>query len=191
MTNSEFMVHADYQRRTCLEVKRKNGVVMFIPLDPQVGLRIQRMTEVVFGESYKPMPSYPLEKACRVYLEFARLIGATKESLGYLAQIIPFNIEEFTNMTTATAEAPAEKTGEKTKAATKPKKTGEKRQSAAQLFQDLILEGKLTDNQIFARVKAKYGLDDKKRGYVGWYRNHLKKLGKKPPEPVETKKAKE
>ena len=27
-----------------------------------------------------------------------------------------------------------------------------------------------------------FGLDEKKRGYVKWYRNHLKKQGQNPPE---------
>ena len=54
--------------------------------------------------------------------------------------------------------------------------------SAAQMFQDLIMAGKLTDDQIFEKVQAEFGLDEKKRGYVKWYRNHLKKQGQNPPE---------
>jgi len=70
----------------------------------------------------------------------------------------------------------------KTKPAEKPAKTGEKKMSAAQMFQDLIMAGKLTDDQIFEKVQAEFGLDEKKRGYVKWYRNHLKKQGQNPPE---------
>ena len=55
------------------------------------------------------------------------------------------------------------------------------RESAARLFQDLIMEGKLTDDQIFKRVQEKFGLDDSKRSYVAWYRNHLKKQGQTVP----------
>lgn len=62
-------------------------------------------------------------------------------------------------------------------------KSGEKKQTASQMFQDLIMEGKLTDDQIFAKVQDAFGLDEKKRGYVKWYRNHLKKSGSNPPEP--------
>lgn len=71
----------------------------------------------------------------------------------------------------------------KAKAAKQAKKTGEKvpRESAAQMFKDLIMEGKKTDDQIFAAVKAKFKLDDKKRSYVAWYRNQLSKDGQKPP----------
>jgi len=50
------------------------------------------------------------------------------------------------------------------------------------MFQDLIMAGKLTDDQIFEKVQAEFGLDEKKRGYVKWYRNHLKKQGANPPE---------
>ena len=54
--------------------------------------------------------------------------------------------------------------------------------SAAKMFQGLILEGKLTDDETFAAVQDQFGLDDKKRSYVGWYRNKLKKDGQNPPE---------
>lgn len=73
----------------------------------------------------------------------------------------------------------------KKKAAKERKVNGEKRETAAQLFQDLIMAGNLTDDKIFAKVKDKFGLDDKKRSYVAWYRNKLKKDGKKPPEARE------
>lgn len=67
------------------------------------------------------------------------------------------------------------------KANAKNRKPGEKRESAAQMFQDLIMAGGKTDDQIFAAVQKKFGLDDKKRSYVAWYRNKLTKDGKKPP----------
>lgn len=70
----------------------------------------------------------------------------------------------------------------KAKAAPAKAANSEKRESAAQMFQDLIMAGKLTDDQIFEKVQEKFGLDEKKRGYVKWYRNHLKKQGKNPTE---------
>jgi len=85
-----------------------------------------------------------------------------------------------------------EKKMAKKKANAKQKKLDKKagkpaapRETAAALFQELIMDGKLTDDQIFAKVKAKFNLDDKKRSYVAWYRNKLKKDGKKPPEARE------
>lgn len=99
------------------------------------------------------------------------------------------------NATKPTAKAPATKTPPKPveKPATKAPaakapvkgKAGETEYgSAGQMFQGLIMEGKLTDDEIFAQVQKKFGLDDKKRSYVNWYRNHLKKDGKNPPAAV-------
>lgn len=56
-------------------------------------------------------------------------------------------------------------------------------ETAAGMFRQLIREGKLSDDAIFKKVQAKFGLDDSKRSYVGWYRNQLKKAGEKVPDP--------
>ena len=61
------------------------------------------------------------------------------------------------------------------------------RDSAATMFKSLIMEGKLTDDQIFANVADKFGLDEKKRTYVAWYRNYLTKQGENPPAAKVTK----
>lgn len=73
------------------------------------------------------------------------------------------------------------------KAAKQAKKTGakvprEQKETASSMFRELIMAGKLTDDQIFKKVQAKYGLDEGKRNYVTWYRYQLRKQGKKPPE---------
>lgn len=84
----------------------------------------------------------------------------------------------------STAKSPSEKsksTITKTVDHGAAKKKSGSPQTASQLFQLLIMEGKLTDDKIFEDVKEAFGLDDKKRGYVGWYRNHLKKTGQNPP----------
>lgn len=79
----------------------------------------------------------------------------------------------------AAAKKPAAKTAPKAK-----KEAGDKkpRESAAGLFCDLIRAGKLSDDQIFAKVQEKFGLDDKKRSYVSWYRNYLRKNGETVPD---------
>jgi hypothetical protein len=87
----------------------------------------------------------------------------------------------------AAAKPATSKPAKSTAAKTPAVKSGEKRPSAAQMFQDLIMAGKLTDDQIFEKVQAEFGLDEKKRGYVKWYRNHLRKQGKNPPEPKAAK----
>lgn len=55
------------------------------------------------------------------------------------------------------------------------------------LFKELIMTGKLTDDQIFAKVQEKFGLDNKKRPYVAWYRADLRKKGESPPDARKTK----
>ena len=204
----------DHQRRTCIQVGRVNGHVKYIPLDVGVGLEVQTMSADVFDQRYQPMVNYPVEKACQLYLSYSQNIGATKEALDFLGQVVNVSKQEFEMATAKKTAAPADEKRatprratngkpEPAKAgrravdpvvtppkgkATKPvkapaEKTGEKRESAAQMFQDLIMAGKLTDDQIFEKVQEKFGLDEKKRGYVKWYRNHLKKQGKNPPEP--------
>lgn len=201
----------DSQRRTCLQVERANGHVKFIPLDISLGLNVQTSSATEFDCRYQPMVNYPAEKACQLYLGYSQNIGASEEALGYLGQVINVSKQEF-EMATKKQQAAqpqeekatkgrrasnhaetATKAGRRAtdpvvkpavKAAKTPAtKTGEKKMSAAQMFQDLIMAGKLTDDQIFEKVQAEFGLDEKKRGYVKWYRNHLKKQGKNPPEP--------
>ncbi len=197
----------DHQRRTCLQVERVNGHVKFIPLDVSEGLQVHQTSVDSFDQRFKPMVNYPAEKACQLFLGYSQNIGATKEALDYLGQVITVSKQEFDMATkkAAAASEPAEEKrttarrasndkAEPTKAGrratdpvvkttkTAPAKAGEKRESAAQMFQDLIMAGKLTDDQIFEKVQEKFGLDEKKRGYVKWYRNHLKKQGKNPPE---------
>lgn len=59
-----------------------------------------------------------------------------------------------------------------------------KKPSASQMFQELIMEGKLSDDKIFEKVQKEYGLDDNKKSYVKWYRNNLRKQGMNPPDAV-------
>ena len=76
------------------------------------------------------------------------------------------------------SDAPAAKT------ARAPAETKEKKPSAASRFQELIMEGKRTDDEIFSIVQKEHGLPDSKRNYVTWYRNYLKKQGKAPPPAI-------
>lgn len=195
----------DRQRRTCIQVERTGTHVKYIPLDVNEGLQVLTATANEFDQRYEPMVNYPAEKACQLLLNYSQTIGATKEALGYLGQIVNVSKQEADMATTkktaaaekAAATKPAAKKAApvtkpaaksapaktaKTAAAKPAAKAGEKKMSAAQMFQDLIMQGKLTDDQIFEKVQAQFGLDEKKRGYVKWYRNHLKKQGANPPE---------
>lgn len=194
----------DFNGRTCIQVSRDNGRIKYIPLDVGEGLRVLQASSAEFDNRYKPMVNYPVERAVQLYLGYARDIGITKEALEFLGQTVDIPNRESIMATMEKRQGAANAAKEK-RATTrreingaaepakagrravdpvvKPTKhTGEKRESAAQLFQDLIMAGKLTDEKIFAKVQEKFGLDDSKRGYVKWYRSHLRKQGKNPPE---------
>jgi membrane protein involved in colicin uptake len=178
-----------------------------------------------FDSTYTKMTDYPVEKAAKLYAEYAAQLGGTKEAMLALADIIPLNskeIEMATTKKTATAETkvaktvaakdakvkakPAAKTA--TKPAAKPAakaavvkvpakaaaakpavkaakaSTGDKPQSAADMFRSLIVEaaaakeGKgLSDDEIFAKVQKAHSLDDNKRRYVSFYRFDAKRKG--------------
>jgi hypothetical protein len=179
----------DHQRRTCIQVERSAGLVKFIPLDVTLGLEVHSTSADSFDQRFTPMEGYPVEKACQLFVNYSQTLGATKEAMEYLGQVINVSKQELEMATTkkqVTAEKPTTKPAAKkaapVKTAAKPAKAGEKKPSAAQMFQDLIMAGKLTDDQIFEKVQVEFGLDEKKRGYVKWYRNHLKKQGANPPE---------
>ena len=200
----------DHNRRTCIQVDRSAGLVKFIPLDIILGLEVHSTSADSFDQRFTPMEGYPVEKACQLFVNYGQTLGATKEAMDYLGQVINVSKQELEMATTkkqTVAEKPAAAKAVKpvakkaaakptevhagrraidpvvkAKPAEKPAKPGEKKMSAAQMFQDLIMAGKLTDDQIFEKVQAEFGLDEKKRGYVKWYRNHLKKQGQNPPE---------
>ena len=209
-TASAIMPCHDHQQRTCIQVERSAGLVKFIPLDIILGLEVHSTSADSFDQRFTPMEGYPVEKACQLFANYSQTLGATKEAMDYLGQIINVSKQEL-EMATAKKQTTAEKPAAakaakpvakkaaakptevhagrraidpvvKAKPAAKPAKAGEKKMSAAQMFQDLIMAGKLTDDQIFEKVQAEFGLDEKKRGYVKWYRNHLKKQGQNPPE---------
>ena len=209
-TDSHILPCHDHQRRTCIQVERANGRVKYIPLDISAGLEVQTMGVDAFDQRFVPMVNYPAEKACQLYLGYSQNIGATKEALDYLGQVVNISEQEFKMATAKKAAASADekrtaprrvtndakgptkssrRTTDPVAASPKGKpvkasveRPGEKHESAAQMFKDLIMEGRLTDDQIFEKVREKFGLDDKKRGYVSWYRNNLKKQGANPPE---------
>jgi hypothetical protein len=197
-------VHADFNRRTCIEISRDDGVVRYIPLTAD-GFEVETATIKEFEAKFKLLQDYPADKAAKLYAEYTKHLGATKEVMQHLAKLCNITDKEI-QMATAkkaakdstkaaakpAAKAPAKKAAKPAAKApakkTAPAKTtkpaandGAPRASASQMFKDLIMEGKLTDDQIFAKVQAEYNLDEKKRGYVKWYRNDLEKKGMNPP----------
>ena len=102
----------DFSRRTCIQVERANGHVKFIPLDVSSGLEVQKTSVASFDQRFTPMEGYPAEKACQLYLSYSQNIGATKEALDYLGQVITISKQEYQMATTKKAAA-AEKTAAK------------------------------------------------------------------------------
>lgn len=214
MMKAILVPYYDHQRRTTLLVSRAAGVVKHIPMGID-GFEVEQMPEKEFDDWYKPMVNYPADKAAQLFLGYSQTLGASKEVLDYLGQVITISKKEYdmaiAKKTARAAVTPEKKprtrstenesapvkagratdkaaTPTKSKAtkSTEPKVKGEKKPSAAQMFQTLLMEGKKgvcihTDDEIFTKVKAEFGLDDSKRSYVKWYRNHLNKQGQNPP----------
>lgn len=200
-------VCADHNRHTCIEVARQAGLVKYIPLDI-AGMELCEMNSDEFDRTYSQLNDYPVEKAAQLYAEYAAQLGGTKEAMQALALFTTLTPQEIQMATTKKAASAAAKTetavkakaakpaakptaAKETKAKAAPAKVakapvvkkdaGEKKPSAANMFKDLIMEGKLTDDKIFEKVQKEFGLDDNKRSYVKWYRNDLTKKGLKPP----------
>jgi hypothetical protein len=70
-----------------------------------------------------------------------------------------------------------------------PAEKKERAPSASSRFKELIMANAtakkpLNDDEIFDKVAGEFNLDEKKRTYVAWYRNDMKKKGMNPPDPV-------
>lgn len=193
------LVRSDYHRHTCIELRRDSELVTFVPL-AEGGLDVCQRDVKDFDQEYlTALPDYPVPQAAKLYVQFAQHLGASPEAMRELAQFIIISKKELDMATakpvTATTKpaAPAKTTAAaKAKGAAAPKAAKapkEKKPSAASRFQELIMAGKLTDDAIFEQVKKEFGLGDDKRGYVTWYRNHLRKTGKNPPAALEAKGA--
>lgn len=189
-------VYVDQHRHTCIVVARQSGVVQSIPLNI-LGLEVVEIGEEAFDREWQPDNDYPVDRAAKLYAAYAADLGGSPEAMRELAKLTNLTQEVIAMATSKKAAtdkaAPAKKTaapaktGKKAEAPAKATKAaatkdaGEKRYSAAQMFKDLIMEGKLTDDQIFAKVQKEFNLDDNKRSYVKWYRNDLNKKGLNPP----------
>jgi len=173
-------------------------LVRSIPLNI-LGFELVETGEEAFDREWQPDNDYPVDRAAKLYAAYAADLGGSPEAMRELAKLTNLTnevIEMATSKKAAAPSAPAKKAAPaKTAPAKKaaPAKTapakkaapakdsGEKRNTAAQMFKDLIMEGKLTDDQIFAKVQKEFNLDDNKRSYVKWYRNDLNKKGMNPP----------
>ena len=183
----EDVVYCDWQQRVTVVVEITGNTVKHIPLQHIMeGVSIQIDSAAIFHHTYRPLLDYPIARALGIYLNYFRYCQAQRLVLEYIKRIIPtINIEEYimteqqkvTNDKAATKAVASVTTGPKAK-----------RETAAGMFQELIMEGQLPDEEIFKQVQAKFGLDDNKKWYTSWYRNYLKKKGKEVPPRVITPK---
>ena len=191
-------VYRDHNWRTCLLLK-DGDEVEFIPLDISEGFQVHTTTRLSFDKRYQPMVDYPLDKAAALYLNYSLAVGASEEVIDHLATIIDVSAADRETAISKRAPTKVEKpkrqrkvkdapkspdstTTRKARRAVRKAKNKSGYSSAAQMFQALIMAGELTDDEIFAQVQEAFGLEDKKRSYVKWYRNNLTKQGKNPPE---------
>src|SRR3972149_6791183 len=98
----------DHQRRTCIQVERSVGLVKFIPLDIILGLEVHSTSADSFDQRFTPMEGYPVEKACQLFVNYSQTLGATKEAMEYLGQVINVSKQEL-EMATAKKQTTAEK----------------------------------------------------------------------------------
>ena len=203
-------VYIDFNRKTCIEVLRAEGTVSYIPFETDDLIAIHEDTARSFDKRFKMLDGYPVERAAKLYLAYAANLGITRDALARLSHFAQIKEGEFVMAAATTKkEAPVKKVAAKPEplvpkakkevaAPTPPAKPAKAepakkdapaakapRVSAAQRFKDLIMEGKLTDKQIFLKVQGEFNLDDAKSGYVAWYRNWLKK---NTPGPVPEQK---
>lgn len=188
----DIAARSDHQGRTCLQLKRDVSTVTYVKMDTK-GLHLTYASVAEFDGRYRPIKTadgeYDVVKAVQHYVTYAKDYGATQDVLDFLGRVVKLKEEEIdmakkklvARGTTAGAAGARHSKSGRVRAAGTP------RESAASLYKELIMGGKLTDDQIHAAVAKKFG--DKPRSYVSWYRNHLKKAGLKPPAPKGEKKA--
>lgn len=196
---------ADEQGRTAIRVSETENEIGYIPMAAE-GCHVLYTSPANFRLRYKfthkdpkPLPSMrssTITSAARCYVLHATYAGATEEALTALEQLVPITTAEREKIMTAskTKKTAPEAAGAAPKAAKKttkaPKEKKERGPSVGATFRELIMAGKLTDDQIFAEVQKRHPqVGDDKRKYVAWYRNDLVKKGENPPKKKEAPKA--
>ena len=187
-------VFVNKQYKTCIGLERRNGYVHVLILDMARGLITTTIAELHFDVEWRLADKSSVIRAAKIYAEYMRYLGASDEALTVLKQFTPLTPQEVLMAKTKASEranpvVPASSAKGKALAkAAEKKQTGVKKETSKAMFIQLIMEGKLTDNQIFAKVKEKFGLPEKSRTHVSWYRSQLRADGKNPP-PAKSEKS--
>jgi len=201
----------DEQGRTAIELTRNKDDVRFIPMASE-GCYVTYTSPSVFRTRFPnslkdaaslakhpSMKHSTIERAARCYVSHALYAGASEEALKALEELVPITPKEKeTIMAVKKPDPKLEKPKKSTdkaaqkhaEANAKPAVAKVKRVSAGATFRELIMQGKLTDDQIFAEVQKRHpDVGDDKRKYVAWYRNDLLKKGENPPASKKNLKA--
>ena len=184
LARSIAMVHCGPENKSAIELRRTDELVTYIP-HASHGFCVERKPIDPFDALYKPIADYPTGRAAKLFVGFTLQLGGTSEALAELSNLVHVTDEEKqmaiqklagNKSTKDTSAQTAKSNGERgVKAERKP------RESAASMFKALIMEGRWTDDEIFAKTQEAFSLSDDKRSYVAWYRNSLKKGGENPP----------
>lgn len=176
----------DNKAKIVLKVSEVGQTVSYLCFAHEKGgycLEVQTLRKGTFEERYKPVPHYPVARACRRFVGWATKHGAAPEALDLLAKVVTVSDLDRGLAAGAVKAAriimtPEVKERLRERAALKAEKAGKepskpRGETAAGLFRKLIIEGGRTDQEIFKLVQAAFGLDDKKFAYVNWYRKEL------------------
>lgn len=191
-------VFVNSKYKTCIALERQTEGYQVLHITMQKGLVVERIPLANFEVEWRLSDMSSVSRAAKVYAEYSQYLGATDEALTALQQFISLTTQEVLMAKKKADEranpvipASSAKGKALAKAAVaREAKSKEKKETQSSMFVKLIMDGKLTDSQIFAKVKEKFGLSDAKKSYVGFYRRQLKAKGQNPPEPKEEKSKK-
>lgn len=118
----------------------------------------------------------------KIFVSAMRVVGASQEVIDAIDAVYPIPVEDkayiLARNEQVAAAIPVKKRQPRTERFVETGKGIKvKKVSAAARFRELILEGKMNDDDIFKTIQNEYGHDDSKRSYVQYYRNELKKKG--------------
>lgn len=180
-------VFVNHAYKTCIGLARLGEHVRILILKTDQGLVLQDLPVVQFETDWRLESKSTVSHAVKIYAEYIRYLGASDEALTVLKQFTPLTQQEVlvakqkANERAHPVVLASSAKGKAMAKAAEKKKTQPKKETTKSVFVQLIMEGKLTDEQIFAKAQEKCGLPDTARSYVAWYRNDLQKKGANPP----------
>ena len=186
---SKALVHRGPSGEAVLALRRDEeaGSVVCV-IQPSTGTVVEVHPLDTFDLKYRPMADYPPGRCAKLMVSYATTIGGTSHALAELETLIHISDED---KHMAAEKLDSNKSATKTIVTTDErgnkvaKKERAPRNTASSMFQALIMEGKLSDEEIFQAVFKATGKG--KENHVAWYRAKMKKDGKNPPAKVESK----